>query len=179
MAHGYLAVSLHAAAASLFSTPKCSPAPLFYSISCWQLLLACHCYLTVCWSGWRLGQHQLVWEDEKTRWLLVFQVFSPCRHARRDFVLLYENWTEYDPTCCANNTPSRVSFVPGSHNKHKDTLQFGAQDSSHVPVWCPGHLLNSASPPCQKPEFLLPPPLFLLLSFPFFHGLVLPEKTVE
>lgn len=68
--------------------------------------------------------------------------------------LLYEYWTENVPTY---NTPSHVPFVPGSHNKHKDTLQFGAHHSSHVPVWCPGHLLNSPSPPCQKPKFSLPP----------------------
>lgn len=35
---------------------------------------------------------------------------------------LWKNWTKHDPTCYANNSPCHVSFVPCSHNKHKDAL---------------------------------------------------------
>lgn len=71
-----------------------------------------------------------------------------------------KNWTEHDPACCANNTACHVSFEPGSHNKHKEELEFwrsGRRSSSslvsrmplpwHKPSWffliCHGLSLHS------------------------------------
>lgn len=133
-------------------TPKHSRTPLFYSsISgpcCWQLVVIWLCtgvpdsQDAIGRSGRREKHGGSLSSWKCFPYVDVFSVTL--------FFLRRANWTEHDPTCCANNTPCHVSFVPGSHNKHKDTLQFGAQRSSHVPVCCPGHRSNSASPPLAE-----------------------------
>lgn len=70
-----------------------------------------------------------------------------------------------------------MSHLRQVHTINTKTLQFGTQDSSHVPVWCPGHLSNLLSPSWQKSEFHFSFYVFLFSSppttLPSSHGLLL------
>lgn len=157
----------------------------FTAVFSWQLLLTVHCYLTVYQSAWQPGQHRLVWEKTKTWWLLVFlEVFWTCLVLTLFCVMKKPNWT-WPYLLCKQYLPPCLICAMFIHNKHEDTEQFGAHNSSHVPVWCPGHLSNSPSLPGTNRNFssLLLHYVFLF-SFPPFlpcppFAPFLPEKPVE
>lgn len=123
-------------------TPKHGPTFVVSGSCCWLFIVICLCTSqgSMVWSG-RGEKHGSCLFSWKC--FLHVDMFGVILFFFCFFWVCCEIWTEHDPSCYANNTPRHVSFVPCSHNKHKDTLSFGVQDSSRIP----GHVSDTKPPP--------------------------------